>query len=72
VVVRIHMLYRSEMLKHSSEKLNFIPQWTSKPQKIQSFPAAIPHFPAETMFRSKFFHNTDVVRGFSELNFPWK
>jgi hypothetical protein len=68
--------YRSEMLKHSSEKFNFHfekeAKWTSKPQKIQSFPATIPHFPAEMTFWSKFFHNTDVVRDFSEQNFPWK
>jgi hypothetical protein len=47
-------------------------KWTSKPQKIQNFLASIPHFPAETTFWSKFFYNTDVVRGFSEQNFPWK
>jgi hypothetical protein len=43
-------------------------------EEIQSFPATIPYFPAETTFWSKFFHNTDVVRGkgFSEQKFPWK
>jgi hypothetical protein len=43
-----------------------------KAAEIQSLPATIPHFPAETTFQSNFFHNTDVVRGFSEQNFPWK
>jgi hypothetical protein len=43
-----------------------------KAAEIQSFPATNPHFPAETTFWSKFFHNTDVVRGFSEQNFSWK
>jgi hypothetical protein len=43
-----------------------------KAAEIQSFLATIPYFPAETTFWSKFFHNTDVVRGFSEKIFPWK
>jgi hypothetical protein len=38
---------------------------------MKSFPATIPHFPPETTFWSKFFHNTDVVRGFSE-QWKWK
>jgi hypothetical protein len=44
-------------------------KWTSKPQKTQNFSASIPHFPAETAFSSKFFYNTDVVRGFISLIF---
>jgi hypothetical protein len=35
-----------------------------KAAKVQSFPASIPHFPAETTFWSKFFHNTDVLEVF--------
>jgi hypothetical protein len=46
-------------------------KWTWKPQKIQKFPASIPHFPAETTFGSKLFHNTYVVRGFSK-QWKWK
>jgi hypothetical protein len=32
-------------------------KWTSELQKIHSFPATISHFPAETTFWSKLFHN---------------
>jgi hypothetical protein len=39
-------------------------KWTSKPQEIESFPATIPHSPAERTFWTKFFHNIDVVRVF--------
>jgi hypothetical protein len=66
--------YRSEMLKHSLEKLNFIPKKKRNERqgrrKSKILPASIPHFPAETTFWSKLFYNTDVVIGFSEQNFP--
>jgi hypothetical protein len=39
--------------------------------KASENPASIPYFPAETNFCSKFFHNTDVVRNFSQ-QWKWK
>jgi hypothetical protein len=62
------------MLKHSSEKLNFIQKkkQNERQSRRKSFSATIPHFPAKTTFWSKFFHNIDAVRGFPEQNFPWK
>jgi hypothetical protein len=75
VVVRIYMLQKwnaqTFLIKaqfHTEKEA----KWTSKPHKIRSFSATIPHFPAETTFWSKFIHNTGVVGGFSEQNFPWK
>jgi hypothetical protein len=74
VVVRIHMLQKwnaqtfpRKAKFHTAKEA----KWTSKPQNIQNVPASIPQFPAETTFGSKFFHNTDVVRGFSE-QWKWK
>jgi hypothetical protein len=75
VVVRIHMLQKwnaQTFLRKAKCHTEKEAKWTSKPQKIQKFPASIPHFPAETTFWSKFCHNTDVFRGFSKQNFPWK
>jgi hypothetical protein len=73
-VVRIHMLPKwnaQTFLRKAKFHTKKEVKWTSKPQKIQNCPASIPHFPAETTFWSKFFHNTDVVRGFSE-QWKWK
>jgi hypothetical protein len=56
------------MLKHSSEELNFIPKKKRnerQSRRNQKFSGYHPHFPAETTFWTKFFQNTDVVRGFS-------
>jgi hypothetical protein len=61
------------MLKHSSEKLNFISKKSDMNVKAAENPKFsgfhFPYFPAETTFWSKFFYNSDVVRGFSE---QWK
>jgi hypothetical protein len=73
VVLRIRLLQKwnaQTFLRKAKFYTEKETKWTSKPQKIQNFPASIPHFPAKTTFWSKFFHNTDVVRGFSEQIFP--
>jgi hypothetical protein len=74
VVVRIHMLQKWNA-RTFSRKDKFHTEieaiWMSKPQNIQNFPAFILHFLAETTCWSKFFYNTDVVRGFSE-QWKWK
>jgi hypothetical protein len=75
VVVRIHILHKwnaQTFLRNAKFHKEKEAKWTSKPHKIQSSSATIPHFPAETTFWSNFFHNTGVVRSFSEQNFPWK
>jgi hypothetical protein len=72
VVVRIHMLQKwnaQTFTRKAKFHTEIEAKCTSKPQSIQNFSASIPYFPAETSFWSKFFHNTDVVRGFSE---QWK
>jgi hypothetical protein len=66
VVVAIHMLQKWNAQTFSRKAIfhtEIEAKWTSKPQNIQNFSASIPHFPAETTFWSKYFYNTDVVRG---------